>query len=170
MHSQRGKGVGGWLFLLLVLVAYGLTAVIDGEVPRAALGFFGEVIHKALPLLALVFVLLVLADLLLRPHWIKRYLGVESGITGWVVAALGGILATGPVYPWYALLRGLREKGMPASLVAVFLYSRAIKLPLLPLMVYYFGVAYTAVLCAYLLAFSILNGALMAKIEARQKM
>lgn len=166
MRPRRNrKAVGGWLFLLLVLGVYALAAVIDTEVTREALSFFAHIMRKALPVLALVFVLLLVTDLLLSPQWIKRYLGGGSGTKGWLVAAIGGVLASGPIYPWYALLRELREKGMRASLAAVFLYSRAVKLPLLPLMDYYFGTAYTVVLCAYLLGFSILSGALMAKFE-----
>jgi phosphoenolpyruvate carboxylase len=57
---------------------------------------------------------------------------------------------------------------MRASLAAVFLYSRAIKLPLLPLMIQYFGTNYTLVLCLYLLGFSFVSGALMAKLEDRE--
>ncbi|WP_157862467.1 hypothetical protein [Nitrosococcus halophilus] len=57
---------------------------------------------------------------------------------------------------------------MDASLAAVFLYSRAVKLPLLPLMIYYFGTAYTLVLCLYLLGFSIMSGVLMRKLEDRE--
>jgi phosphoenolpyruvate carboxylase len=57
---------------------------------------------------------------------------------------------------------------MRMPLAAVFLYSRAIKIPLLPLMIHYFGTAYTLVLCLYLLGFSIICGFLMAWLEARQ--
>ena len=164
-RERKKKGLGGWLFLLLVLAAYGVIAVIDAETASQALSFFGKVMRKVLPVLIIVFLLLLAADLLLEPQWIKRNLGREAGIKGWLIAAVGGVLATGPIYPWYALLRELREKGMRASLAAVFLYSRAVKLPLLPLMIHYFGTAYTLVLCLYLLVFSIISGLIMEKIE-----
>jgi len=45
---------------------------------------------------------------------------------------------------------------MRASLAAVFLNSRALKLPFLPLMIHYFGIAYTLVLCLYLPGLNIL--------------
>jgi hypothetical protein len=54
------------------------------------------------------------------------------------------------------------------ALAAVFLYSRAGKLPLLPLMIHYFGAAYTLVLCLYLLGVSIINGVSMVKLEDRE--
>lgn len=166
---RKKKGTGGWLFLLLVLAAYGVTGAIDAEIVSQALNFFGNVMRKVLPVLVIVFLLLLAADLLFEPKWIKRNLGKEAGIKGWLIAAVGGVLATGPIYAWYALLRELREKGMRVSLAAVFLYSRAVKLPLLPLMIHYFGTAYTLVLCLYLLGFSIVSGVLMVKLEDRER-
>jgi len=167
-RARKKKGVYGWLFLLLVLAAYGVIAVIEAEMASQALSFFGKVMRKVLPALVIVFLLLLAADLLFEPKWIKRNLGREAGIKGWLIAAVGGVLATGPVYAWYALLHELREKGMRASLAAVFLYSRAVKLPLLPLMIHYFGAAYTLVLCLYLLAFSIVAGVLIKKLEDQE--
>lgn len=169
MEGQRKKtGLGGWLFLLIVLAAYGVTGAVDAETASQALRFFAKVMRNVLPVLVIVFFLLLAADLLFEPEWIRRNLGKEAGIKGWLLAVVGGVLATGPVYAWYALLRELREKGMRPSLAAVFLYSRAIKLPLLPLMIHYFGSAFTLVLCLYLLGFSFVNGALMAKLEDRE--
>lgn len=156
------------MFLFLVLAVYAVIGAIDAELASQTLSFFGKVMRKVLPVLVIVFFLLLAADLLLEPTWIKRNLGRESGIKGWLVAAVGGVLSTGPVYAWYPLLRDLREKGMRISLIAVFLYSRAVKLPLLPLMVHYFGAAYTLVLCLYLLGFSIIGGALIGKVEYQE--
>lgn len=167
MERKKGSGISGWLFLLLVLAVYGVIAVIDAETADRALDFFAKAMRQVLPVLAMVFLLLLTADLLFKPEWIKRNLGKEAGAKGWLLAAVGGVLATGPIYAWYALLRELGEKGMRASLAAVFLYSRAVKLPLLPLMIHYFGTTYTLVLCLYLLGFSIVNGILMAKLDDR---
>lgn len=168
MERERKKArLGGWLFLLLVLAAYGVVGVVDSETASQALSFFVTVMQNVLPVLVIVFFLLLAADLLFEPKWIQRHLGREAGIKGWFIAAIGGVLASGPIYAWYALLQELRKKGMRASLAAVFLYSRAVKLPLLPLMVHYFGVTYTVVLCLYLLGFSIVSGILMLKLEDR---
>lgn len=168
MDRKKGKtGFGGWLFLLLVLVAHGVVALLDPEAAGQALRLFGKVMQGVLPALVITFVLLLATDLFFQPKWIRRRLGREAGATGWLLAAVGGVLATGPVYAWYPLLGELREKGMHPSLAAVFLYSRAIKLPLLPVMIHYFGGAYTLVLCFYILGFSAINGALVAKLDQR---
>jgi len=53
---------------------------------------------------------------------------------------------------------------MRTSLISVVLYNRAIKLPLLPLLVHYFGLAYTVVLAFYLIGFSIIGGIILQKV------
>jgi uncharacterized membrane protein YraQ (UPF0718 family) len=165
MHDERKRsGIGGWLFLLMVLGCYGLVGAIDADLLVPALELFGGVIAQVLPVLGVVFLLLLAADFALSPHWVRRNLGQHSGLRGWLMAALGGVLATGPVYPWYALLGDLRDKGMRTSLVAVFLYSRAVKLPLIPLLVHYFGIRYALLLCALLLLFAQLNGLLIGRL------
>ena len=169
MEGKRNRtGLGGWLFLLSVLAAYAVTGVVDPETAGQALSFFADVTRNILPVLVIVFFLLLAADVLFQKEWIGHKLGREAGIEGWLLAAVGGVLATGPVYAWYALLREMRKKGMRAALAAVFLYIRAVKLPLLPLMIHYFGTAYTLVLCLYLLGFSIVSGVLIVKVEDRE--
>jgi hypothetical protein len=68
------------------------------------------------------------------------------------------------VYPWYAMLGDLKAKGMRTALMSVFLYNRAIKLPLLPLLIHYFGLAYVLVLFAYLILFSLPAGLLLERL------
>jgi uncharacterized membrane protein YraQ (UPF0718 family) len=162
--KTANNGKGGWIFLVIVLLIYGVVALLDSELAASAFTSFMQLLDKVLPVLLLVFILLFIINLLLEPAWVKKYLGKRSGLTGWLTAIVGGVLSTGPVYPWYALLKDLREKGMKTSLVATFLYSRAVKLPLLPLLVHYFGLAYAVVLVAYLLGFSIISGLLMQQI------
>lgn len=169
MKRERMKTVsGGWIFLLATLSVYGVIAAVSAETAFRAAEFSLRVMHDIWPVLVIVFCLLLAANLLLEPKWVKRNLGTESGMKGWLVAALGGVLAAGPVYVWYALLGELRGKGMRMPLAAVFLYSRAVKIPLLPILIHYFGVTYTCVLCAYLLLFSIVSGVLMLTIEDRE--
>lgn len=156
--------LGGWLFLILVLISYGLLALVKPEATAHALTFFMRVIQQVLPVLGLVFGLLFITNLVLEPKWIKRYLGKGSGIKGWLAAVSGGILSIGPIYAWYTVLSDLQAKGMRTSLIATFLYSRAVKLPLLPLMIHYFGLIYTLVLCLYLVIFAVINGIVVEKL------
>lgn len=158
---------GSWWFLAGVLCAYLFLGISSPRKAAAALEFFARVLWQALPALILVFVLLFLADLLLGKQWINRNLGKESGTRGWLIAIFGGVVAAGPVYGWYALLAEMRQKGMREALVAAFLYSRALKLPLLPLMVHYFGIAYTAILSLCIMLFAPLTGLLLELLLGR---
>lgn len=160
------KGAGGWLFLAIVLLIYGVTALFDSELALKAMTSFIQLLDKVLPVLLIVFILIFIINLLLEPARVKKYLGSRSGIFGWLTAIIGGVLSTGPIYPWYALLKDLREKGMKTSLAAVFLYSRAVKLPLLPMLVHYFGITYTMVLVGYLIIFSVINGLVMERVHS----
>jgi uncharacterized membrane protein YraQ (UPF0718 family) len=139
--------------------------MLNGELAATAITTSTQLLERVLPVLFIVFLLIFIINLLLNPAWIEKYLGHGSGKTGWLVAIVGGVLSTGPVYPWYALLRELGDKGMKASLAAVFLYSRAVKLPLLPLLIHYFGLKYTLVLLGYLLIFSIASGLAMERLQ-----
>ncbi|MEA1888601.1 MAG: permease [Pseudomonadota bacterium] len=164
-ESKAGKGgAGGWIFLAVVLVTYGVTALLDSELTLRAITVFLQLLDKVYPVLVLVFLLIFIIDLLLNPKRVEKYLGSKSGIMGWLTAIVTGILSTGPVYAWYAVLHDLRNKGMRTSLISVVLYTRAIKLPLLPLLIHYFGLAYTVILAFYLIGFSIIGGIILEKV------
>ena len=54
-------------------------------------------------------------------------------------------------------------------MIAAFLYSRAIKIPLLPLTVYYFGVLFVVVLLPYIVIASLVEGEIIEIIERRKR-
>lgn len=166
--KRKQTGHGGWWFLVLVLCGYGLYGLLDPGLTTKAVALFAAIFYQVLPILGLVFVLLFIANLLLKPNRIRRYLGRESGIKGWIAALVGGVLSVGSVYAWYPVLGELQEKGMRRALIAAFLYSRAVKLPLLPLMIHYFGVTYSLVLSCYLIVFSIINGLLVERLTGHR--
>lgn len=156
--------LGGWLFLAVAAIAVACTALADAALAREALTAFQGMLEAVLPVLGLVLILMFLGECCLTPARTQAWLGHGSGLKGWMLALLAGVISTGPVYTWYALLAELRAKGMRTALVAVLLYARAIKLPLLPLMVHYFGLHYTLVLSLLIAAFSILNGVVMERL------
>ena len=166
-HKDTGgrRGKGGWLFLAAVVTIYGITAVIDWDLTRRALDSFIKIADKVAPALVLVFVLIFISALFLNPKRIKKFLGKQSGLKGWFIAIVAGIFSTGPIYAWYAVLADLKQQGMRSALMVAFLYSRAIKLPLLPLMIHYFGMSYTLMLCLYLIVFAVVSGMVMQSLE-----
>lgn len=165
MKPQQAKsGHGRWWFLAAVVALYAVCAAFAPDVALRALSHTWQSLHHMLPVLALVFVLMVVFDVLLNPQRIAQHLGRE-GARGWLLALAAGILSAGPIYAWYPLLAELIAKGMRASTAAVFLYARAIKLPLLPLLFHYFGTAYSVVLSLYLAGFALISGLVMERLD-----
>lgn len=163
--GEGRRGRGGWWFLAVMLGVYALLGLGDAQAAVAALAFFVGVLGQLIPVLALVFILLLVADLLLDERRIRRYLGAHSGIQGWMAAVLGGVVSMGPIYPWYAMLGEMRARGMRPALISAFLYSRALKLPLLPLMAHYFGLAYTVAYACFLLLFAVINAIVLERLR-----
>lgn len=162
---MQGKPkLGGWLFLVLVILAHGGTSLVEPSLARQALASFVAMLGEIAPVLALVLILMFLTERFLTPARTRAWMGRGSGLRGWLLAVAAGVISTGPVYTWYALLAELRAKGMRTALVAVVLYARAIKLPLLPLLAHYFGLRYMLVLSLLIAGFSILNGLLMERL------
>lgn len=151
------------VFLLFVLVVYVILGIIDFELIRNTLPVLGRLILRIFPVLILVFGIMFLTNLLFEARSIVRILGKGSGLRGWVFAISGGIISSGPIYMWYPLLGDLKERGMKDSLIAAFLYNRAIKIPLIPMMVYYFGWPFTITLSLSMVLFSIVNGLAVEK-------
>jgi len=119
------------MFLATVVTAYGVTALLEADKARAAVAAFLPMLGIVAPVLLLVLALMILSERSLRRGG-RALAGRDSGPRAWLIAAGAGAIATGPVYPWYALLAELRRKGMQPALAAVLLYARAVKLPLLP--------------------------------------
>ena len=137
---------GTVLFPVSVLVIYGILFSVFPD--RAWLALKGSVavfLRLLLPL-ALVFVVMLAFNLLLKPAQIVRFLGKNTGFTGIIFSMAGGIISAGPIYAWYPLLANVREKGAGNIPIAVFLYNRAVKPFLLPVMITYFGWAYVGTL------------------------
>lgn len=152
-----------FIFLGIVVGIYCIVAVMDSSIAVRALGAFVTILRQIIPILVLVFGLMFLVDLFVRPATIAKHLGSDSGLKGWVLAIVGGIIATGPIYVWYAMLAEFREKGMRTAFAGVFLYMRSVKLQFIPMMIYYFGGLFTVVLTAYLMIFSIVVGLICEK-------
>jgi len=157
------------VFLIVVVVIFAVVLVINPAACVQAFSGFLRLLIRMLPILALVFGIIFLTNLLINPKSISRHLGERSSIRGWLIAIAGGIISTGPIYMWYPLLSDLQEKGMKTAYIAAFLYNRAIKIPLLPMMVFYFGVRYTVVLTIYMVLFSILNGLAVERLITQKK-
>ena len=127
------------LFPAAVLAVYLILLVVVPEKGSLAFESCGRILRALVVPLCLVFAVMVVFNLFLKPAQIVRLLGRGSGLKGLLLSVGAGIVSMGPIYAWYPLLKDLKEKGAANSLVAVFLYNRAVKPFLLPVMIAYFG-------------------------------
>ena len=153
-----------WIFLIIVLVVYLILLFANLNIGQEVFFQFLFLIQKIIPVFALVFVLIFFSNLFLSTEKVLKFVGKSAGFKGWLVSILGGILSTGPIYMWYPLLSDLKKKGMRDGFIAAFLYNRAVKIPLLPMMIYYFGLSFTIILTFYMILFSIINGFVVDKL------
>ena len=163
-EKEKGKWVGLY-FLGLVIILYLFIFFLNFENAYNSLKSSWDILVKLIPVLFLVVFLMGLVNYLLKPKAISKHLGKGSGARGWVFSVLAGIISHGPIYVWYPLLKELRKQGMRQGVAAVFLYNRAIKIPLLPVLVYYFGLAFAVILLAFTIIASLIEGKIMEMLE-----
>jgi len=150
----------GWIFLIFVFFLYIIFIFINISLVFKSLNTFFQLFYRLLPVLLLVFVLIYLFNFL-DPKIINKYLIRNMGVRKHLIVAFLGILSLGPIYMWYPLLADTKEKGLNDGLIATFLYARAIKLPLLPLMISYFSLKITMIITLLIFVFSFINGFLV---------
>ncbi len=159
------KSLASWYFLGGMIAFYFVLALFKLEVIVVALLFVGKILRTVLPVFLLIFALLIFFDMSVNSKQVNNFIGKSAGKKKWVVAVVAGILSAGPIYLWYPLLHDLRKKGVSHGVIATFLYNRAIKIPLLPLFIFYFGWKYALILLLVIVAFSLLQGAIFERIN-----
>lgn len=164
MRSTReGKVIGkGMLFIVVSL--YLLAAMLDPGSALKALQISLGVLKTILPILLVVLFLMTVINSYIQPKHLSHYLGKNSGIKGWLIALIGGVFFHGPSYLWYPMLSDLRARGVNEGLIIAFFYARSIKVPWLPMMAGYFGIAFTVILTIYILLAAVIQGKLAEKI------
>ncbi len=165
--KKQGFAFRGTRFLALVAALYIVLFFFNPDAALLSLAKAAKVLLKILPILILVICFTGVLNYFLRPKHIARHLGEESGAMGWFWAMAAGVLSHGPMYIWYPFLEDLREHGARDGLIATFFYARALKVPLLPLMIDYFGLVFTGVLSLYILVGALLQGWLLQWLEGR---
>ena len=156
------------LFPLVVVVLYGVLFLVTPDRALAALKSSGTVFTNIIVPIVLVFVVMLVLNLFVKPSQIVRFLGSGMNIRGILLSVVAGIISMGPIYVWYPLLKEFKEKGAGDMPVAVFLYNRAVKPFLLPVMIAYFGWVYVVILTVVTIIASIVNGYIVALFTERK--
>jgi len=163
--KRKEEKYHGIYFLGSVVFIYLLLFLFQPENIEKSLKASANILIQICPALFLIILLMGIMNYFVNPKTVSRYVGKGSGIKGWFLAISTGILSHGPIYAWYPLLGELRDQGMKSGLIAVFLYNRAVKIPLLPLMAHYFGILFVVMLSGYMIIASIIQGSIVQMIE-----
>jgi len=151
-----------FIFPVCVLACYGIVCAIEPHKALIAMKTSGNLLlYIALPLV-LVFLIMLALNLFVKPAQIVGLFGKGLRIKGIVFSAVAGIISMGPIYVWYPLLKNLREEGAGTGPITIFLYSRAVKPFLLPVMIAYFGWVYVVILTVLTVFASIAIGCFMS--------
>jgi len=140
-----------YAFLWLLSPAHGL----------AALKASYHVCRQIAPALFIAFAAMVTLNVFVKAAHVKRLLGKTKKTRGVILSTAAGVLSMGPIYAWYPLLKELREKGASDFHIANFLSCRAVKPPLLPFVVAYFGWFFSIVLTVFMVASSLLTASVV---------
>ena len=152
-------------FLGVVILLYFLLFIFYPDKIEKSLIISGKLLVQLVPIFLLIIFFMGVINYFVNFNQIKKYVGKKSGLKGWLIVMVAGILSHGPIYMWYPFLKDLQEHGMRSGLVAVFLYNRAIKIPLLPIMIYYFCIKFVILLSIYMVIASIIEGKIIEIIE-----
>jgi len=164
MIEKLKKMRGGIRFVLLVMTSYLCVGYFNRSYSERALRSFMQTLINVLPILIFVFTVIFLINIFIRPAAIKKHLGSDSGLKGWMYAMIGSILIAGPPYILMPFFGELQKQGMKNSLIILFFSNRTVQPPFIPVMIYYFGTPFTVVISVYILIFAVINGLVLGKI------
>ena len=154
-----------WYFLLSVIILYLILLIFSLEKTKLVTAYFIKLLIQIIPIFIFVYILMFLTNYFVDNNFLKKHMGEDAGIKGWLIAIIAGILSVGPIYAWYPLMKDLQKKGVKNRFLAAFLYNRGIKLQWLPMLIVYFGWVFSAVLLIVMAVFSILQGITTEKLS-----
>lgn len=157
----------GLKFFLFVVVLYLFLAFINPQKMITALTTDYNVLYSLLPIFVLIIFITTLINYFVKPKHIVKHIGEDSGLKGIIYALASGIVSHGPLYMWYGVLNEMRAAGAKEKLLIIFLYARAVKIPLLVFMIDLFGVMFTIIMTLYTLLASIIQGYLYEYLNKR---
>lgn len=147
------------VFLFIVLFVYFIGFLVNFNWWIAVWKYFLLVFFKSiLSVLLVVYFLIFLFNILIDNSSIKNFFNKWNYILKLFFSVIWWILSSWSVYLWYPLLRQIKEKWLTYWHIAAFIYARAIKIPLLVMMVSFFWWKYTLIFNLVIFVFSFLVG------------
>ena len=145
------------VFFVIMIVIYIILYFIYPEKTLNSLKYVFNIIKEILPILLLVYIFM-LGFAFINEQKLKTYIEKAPMALKYLLMSALGTLSHGPIYAWYPFLKELNKKGLSMGTMGTFLYSRGIKLVLLPMLVSFFDIKYAIILTVTTLVFSIIEG------------
>ncbi|MCK5437004.1 MAG: hypothetical protein KAI90_03280, partial [Desulfobulbaceae bacterium] len=82
--QKQQSAISIFIFLSVVTALYGLAFLAAPEKSMSALLFGLKILTRLGPVLLLVFFLMFLTNLFIKPNWIRQHLGHDSAIKGFL--------------------------------------------------------------------------------------
>lgn len=143
-----------WMFFLFVITLLLLILVFDFLNFINIFNYFIQIFIKILLPLFFVYILILFLNVFRLELFFKKFIWSGSYLKRNIFSMIFGIISSGPIYLWYWLLKKLNNSGLTLGHIATFSYARAIKLPLLPIMISYFWIKYSFIFIFVLLFLS----------------
>lgn len=154
------------LFFISTILLYIVIAVINKTIALKATKRFLTTFIKLVPVFIGVVLLLAIINSYISKKKLQRFF-TRRGFIVYPVSIIAGWISSGPIYAWYPLLAGLSDEGLKPSAIALFLYNRAIKIPLIPIMIYYFGLKLAILISILIIIGSIPSAFIVEKLVIR---
>ena len=133
-------------FFLLLFFINVLLLILQPQTGRTALGNAWDNVRQMLAVLPPVFVLLGLLDVWVERETMMKYMGVQAGARGALIAFVMGAAAAGPLYAAFPIAGVMLKKGVRLRNVFVFIGTwSTTKIPMLLFEVSSMGLQYTLV-------------------------
>ena len=131
-----------WL-LWVAVAAYALLATVSLSDAKMAAIINAKTFASVAVTLITVFVFVGLFQVWVREEFILKHLGEESGFRGLLLGAALGTAIHGPLVGVFPLLKTLLNKGARLGVVVAIVSTWAIKVPMIPLELSFFGWRFT---------------------------
>ena len=160
---------GNRLFCAFAIFCLLLVFIFDFRNFFWIVSYFYDIFLKVLWPLFLVYLLILFFNLFSLESKFKKLIWTWSYFRKNIFVLLFGIISSGPIYLWYGLLKRLNDSGLTSWHIATFSYARAIKLPMLPIMMSYFWFRYSLLFILVLLFLSFFQSYLVDYLLNKKK-
>ncbi len=162
--NKKNKPFKQWIFLLVSIIIYGIVYIFNPDVFIPILNYYTKILAQIIPLFVVVYLMMLIINMYVDNETLRKQMGDDAGIKGWIISIIAGIISMGPIYAWYPMLKDLQQKGVKDKFIIAFLYNRGIKLQWLPVLLLYFGWVYSITLLFVMIVMSVFQGIITEKL------